>query len=90
MSIRVNWHIKGSLLVESIFPENGGSITLRDSDGDHFTLYTRNNEWLALYRALPKSPTFTASTMNGKDVVTAADVEALIAGLTTEPTEDAA
>jgi len=100
MSIRLGWHLRGKLFVESMFPENGGSITLRDELGETITLYTRDNEWLALYRALPLSPSFSAHSFQSDRVFRSEDVEELVARLTaiapaaetpaTEPAKDAA
>lgn len=82
--LSINWHTKGRLMVAELFPENGGSVILTDESGQKFVMYTRNGEWLALYRALPKAPGFMLHRMD-KDMTSLrdpADVEQFIESFT--------
>jgi len=58
MGIDMHWHIEGKLMIYSMYPENGGSLTLCDDTNAQIDLFTRHREWWSLYCVLPKHPDF--------------------------------
>jgi hypothetical protein len=67
MSLTIGWHIQGPLEITSLDPGNGGSIELKGrGEPQGITLFTKHNEWWALYHSLPKSPGFYVYNRSGE------------------------